>query len=206
MAELFAGDPALAGPAGASQPAPNYALLVSEELSAGWHSAVIVRDAASPYFFVRSIAASWPFVLARPRPSTRQSEVAYPREQMSPMRTTPSQKLVVNWNWEVIEGTIEHLAFFVRCRGPYFFRPKRKLIVRLGLKEQVPPQRRYSLRLVGAPIDWRPTRPLGVVPQRTSSVAGTGKLAGAYGPDRLSSEDHAHSDASSAHAASRPPA
>lgn len=157
MAELFAADPALQARPGSPLRLPRYFLAVSNEDDGGWRSAAIIRDAASPHFFLRSVTVYWPFVVARPRPSSRQNEVIVPPERLSPARTTPAQKLVVNWDWQPRDGgAAEELNFFVRCRGPLLFWPKRRLALHLGLKQQAPPNRRYPLKLVTPPIDWRP--------------------------------------------------
>lgn len=158
MAELFAADPVLTPPRGSAWGIPNFALVISEEVSGGWRSGAIIRDALSPAFYLRSISVPWSFVLARPWPSTRQSPIAFRRDQMSPARTSPARKLVVNWGWQPRDETTEQLTFFVRYQGPLWFWPTRKLAVRLGLKQQTPPRWRHTLSLMSEPIDWRPRR------------------------------------------------
>lgn len=156
MADLFAADPALVSPSGSPQRVPQYTLVVSDEISGGWRRGAVIRDSVSPHFYVRSLSVYWPFILARPRPSLRQKAVIVPPDKLSPARTTPSTKLVVNWDWQPRGDATEELSFYVRCRGPLLFWPKRRLALHLGLKQLAPPHRRYPLKLVMQSIDWRP--------------------------------------------------
>lgn len=169
MAELFVADPRLA-----DHPAsrlPQFALVVSQAEDAGWHKAALVREAAHPAFYLRSIAVPWGFLIARPAPSTRQADVAVRPTTLSPARTSPARKLVVNWGWQRVDPATEQLQFFVRRVGPLWLRPKRPVKMRLRLKEQQIPQRRFMIRASSNPIDWRSRRTSAFVSDESSSAA-----------------------------------
>lgn len=167
MSELFVPDPSVA-----TDPelrVPSFSLVVSAESTGGWRSAAVVRDVASPAYYLRSISVSWPFIIARPRPSTRQRERRFRPDQLSPARTSPVRKLVVNWGWQPVDGATEQLRFYVRRLGPMWLWPNRRLSVRLRVKQQAPPQRRYLLEVSSEPIDWRATTAAEFVGHASSS-------------------------------------
>lgn len=169
MAELFSADPALSG--SPDFRVPHFTLVISPESIGGWHAAAIVRKAASPAFFLRSISTPWPFVVARPKPSTRQSGLTFRPDELSPVRSSPMQKLAVNWAWEQADNDTEQLRFYVRRRGMLWLWPKRRLAVRLGLKHHLAPDRRVAVQLRSELIDWRPGREEAFVPAGSSSPA-----------------------------------
>ena len=170
MAELFSADPALA--ASPDFRLPHFTLVVSPESTGGWHAAAIVRKAASPAFFLRSISAPWPFVVARPKPSTRQSGFIFRPDELSPVRSSPMQKLAVNWGWEQAAHDTEQLRFYVRRRGILWPWPKRRLPVRLGLKHHLAPQRRVVVQVRSDLIDWRHGPDEAFVPAGSSPAQG----------------------------------
>ena len=154
MAQLFAPEAAQPAP-GTRDALPRFWLVVSPGHSNGWHSAIMLREVATPDFFVRSLAVPWPFVIARPAPRTRQPKVVVSPEEMSPARTSPSRRLVVNWGWERRNETTDQLRFYVKCKGPFLLWRRRKLALRVQLKVLAQPRRQIALEVTSGIIDWR---------------------------------------------------
>ena len=169
MAKLFVADPRLANDP--SLGLPRFALVVSAAATGGWHMAALVREAANPEFYLRSIAVPWAFMIARPAPSTRQNDAPVRPADLSPARTSPARKLVVNWGWQRVDPATEQLQFYVRRVGPLWVSPKRPLKLRLRLKEQQPPQRRFVTSVSSKPIDWRQRPAEVLVTDESSSPA-----------------------------------
>ncbi len=134
---------------------PRFALVVSEVADGDWHVAALVKELAKLDFYVRSLSVPWPFVIARPAKSNRQNDHIIPPELCSPAGTSPTRKLIVNWAWEGIDGEAEQLRFYVKRRGSAWFWPNRSLPVRIAMKEQPPPRRRFVVRVRGNRLDWR---------------------------------------------------
>jgi hypothetical protein len=134
---------------------PQFALAVAAAAEGQWRIAALVKETSRPDFYVRSIRVPWPFIIARPARSNRQNDVFVRPEDLSPAGTSPTRKLVVNWAWEPIDETAEQLRFFVKRGGPGWLWPVRPLRLRIGLKEQPPPRRQFSLRVRGNRLDWR---------------------------------------------------
>lgn len=153
MAELFIADPRQGEYVAARL--PRFSLEVSAASTDGWHKAALVRTAVDPAFYLRSIAVPWTFVIARPAPSTRQSNVVIRAGSLSPARTSPARKLVVNWAWRRVETGSEHLEFYVRRVGPLLLSARPALPLRLRLKEQSAPQRRFVVRVASSQMSWR---------------------------------------------------
>lgn len=153
MADLFVADPTLRGQHHSDL--PQFSLTVSAAATGNWHSAVLVREADHRAYYVRSLRVSWPFLIARPAPSTRQNTVQFRPDQLSPARTSPSHKLLVNWAWQPDANGTQQLRFYVRHRDPRWLFPRRSFALRVRLKEQAAPQRRYAVTVISNLIDWR---------------------------------------------------
>ena len=98
---------------------------------------------------------SRPFVIARPVRSNRLSNAVVSPEELSPARTSPSRRLVVSWAWERRKDGIDQLRFYVKCKGPFLFWPRRKLALRVQLKVLAQPRRQIALEVTSGIIDWR---------------------------------------------------
>lgn len=154
MAQLFAAERAPSASGSRGVP-PRFSLSVSRSNTGGWHSAILVREAAMPEFFVRSLAVPRPFVIARPVRSNRQRGTAFKPQELSPAHTSPSRRLVVNWGWERRDDGTDQLRIYVKCKGRMLFWRRRKLAMKLRLKEQAPPHRRIVLLVSSEPVEWR---------------------------------------------------
>jgi len=150
-------------PAAAPRPPPEFpkfALVASEAAVNGWHVAVMVRERANIDYYVRAVVVRWPFVIARPTRSNRQSNIRTATSKLSPASTSPAHKLVVNWAWEPVDDETSQLRFYVRRRNWLWLRRSRRLRVRLTVKEVQPPRRRVVVRLKSNPVAWHRPDPV----------------------------------------------
>jgi hypothetical protein len=135
---------------------PQFALVVSAAATGRWHLAALVREKDDRDFYLRSVAVRWPFTIARPAPSNRQNEIVFRPQDLSPAGTSPARKLVVNWVWTPADDGTERLHFFVKRAWRLPLPRRSRLRLRLGLKEQAPPRRRFILHVRSNLADWRP--------------------------------------------------
>ncbi len=138
---------------------PEFAVVVSDMSNDGWHRAAVVGESANPDFYVRAVTVRWPFLIARPARSNRATDKPVNPDTLSPTGTTPARKLVVNWGWRTVEGTVSQLRFFVRRAAPISFRAASPLKVRLTLKESAPPRRRIVVKMTSNRVIWNPHEP-----------------------------------------------
>jgi hypothetical protein len=73
-----------------------------------------------------------------------------------PTGTTPARRLVVNWRWVPVEGSVSQLRFYVRRDAPIRFRDFCPLKIQLTLKETAWPRRRIAVKMKSNPITWNP--------------------------------------------------
>ncbi|HTW69945.1 MAG TPA: hypothetical protein VME47_08680 [Acetobacteraceae bacterium] len=138
---------------------PDFAVIVAETESNGWHMAAVVTDATGPDFYLRAITVRWPFVVARPVPSIRASDKPVDPSLRSPTGSTPTRKLVVNWGWAKLEEPFSQLRFYIK-RAPVWWLPStRSVTIRLTLKESGYPRRRIVVPVKTNVIDWHRTPP-----------------------------------------------
>ena len=134
---------------------PYFALAISDTAEDGWHVAALVRESDKLEFYARSITVLWPFTVARPMKSNRQSDYIVRPEDRSPAGTSPSRKLVVNWNWDPLDNETQQLRFYVKRNGPKWIFPRCRLWVRIGIKEEQWTRQRYVVRVRSNVVDWR---------------------------------------------------
>lgn len=89
---------------------PEFAVVVSDMTSDGWHMAAVLGESSNPDFYVRAVTVRWPFLIARPARSNRTTEKAVDPDALSPTGTTPARKLVVNWGWRKVEDPCHNCA------------------------------------------------------------------------------------------------
>jgi hypothetical protein len=136
---------------------PRFAVFVSDVATDGWHMAALLGESSNPDFYTRALGVRWPFLIARPTPSTRSTDRPTDPEQLSPAGTTPARKLVVNWRWVTAEGSVSQLRFYVRRRARIPF-PGR-LRIRVTLKQLPWPRRRIVVAVKSNRITWNPPVP-----------------------------------------------
>lgn len=134
---------------------PQYAVIVSDVATDGWHVAAVIGESTNPDYYVRALTVRWPFVIARPVRSNRTSDKPVGPDLLSPTGTTPARRLVVNWRWLTVEDSVSQLRFYVRRkRGPFL--PAGCVRVRLTLKELAWPGRRFVVKTRSNRIIWNP--------------------------------------------------
>lgn len=138
---------------------PEFAVIVSDTATDGWHVAMVVGESSNPDYYVRAITVQWPFLIARPARSNRSTDKPIKRDSLSPTGTTPARKLVVNWPWTTVEGNVSQLRFLVKRAAPISIRASRSVKVRLTLKESVWPRRRIVVKMKSNPVIWNPREP-----------------------------------------------
>ncbi len=151
-----------AGTVDESQPlpeVPEFAVIVSDTASDGWHVAAVIGDSANPDFYVRAVTVRWPFLIARPVRSNRTADTPVNPDTLSPTGTSPARKLVVNWPWMTVEGTVSQLRFLVKRTAPLLFRAYGPAKIRLTLKETAWPRRRIVVKMISNPVTWDPPEP-----------------------------------------------
>jgi hypothetical protein len=169
MATLFRPDPEedvaeQAGPAVDDQDrpipeVPEFAVIVSDVSSDGWHMAMVIGETTTPDYYVRAVTVRWPFLIARPARSNRFADKPVDVEWLSPTGTTPARKLVVNWPWITMEGSVSQLRFLVKRAAPSLFGAAGPVRVRLTLKESGGPRRRIVVKMKSNRVNWTPTAP-----------------------------------------------
>ncbi|MGA3397753.1 MAG: hypothetical protein ABSC95_00930 [Acetobacteraceae bacterium] len=135
---------------------PEFAVIVSDVSIDGWHMAAVIGESANPDFYVRAVTVRWPFLIARPAHSSRSTGKPVDPDSLSPTGTTPARKLVVNWGWRTVEGSVSQLRFFVRRTAPLLFRATGPVRVRLTLKELAWPRRRIVVKVTSNRVTWNP--------------------------------------------------
>lgn len=150
---------------------PDFALVVAASGTDGWHMAAVIGQAANPDFYVRALTVRWPFLIARPAPSTRTSDRRVDRAQRSPTGTTPAKKLVVNWAWETVEDPVSQLRFYVKRAAPRLFPASGGVTVRLTLKESGWPRRRIVVRVKSNHVTWNAPGTPASLPAKSSGTA-----------------------------------
>jgi hypothetical protein len=138
---------------------PEFAVIVSDVSDDGWHVAAVVGESSNPDFHVRAVTVQWPFLVARPARSNRASNRPIDPDRLSPAGTTPARRLVVNWRWVAVEGSVSQLRFYVRRNAPIRFRDFCAVKVQLTLKESAWPGRRIVLKMRSNRIAWNPREP-----------------------------------------------
>ena len=114
--------------------------------------------AIDPDFYLRAITVRWPFLIARPAPSNRISDKRLDPERLSPTGTTPARKLIVNWGWGKLEGSVSQLRFLCEAHADAVDQGHRAVTVRLTLKESGWPRRRIVVK-VKSNISYLESRP-----------------------------------------------
>jgi hypothetical protein len=135
---------------------PEFTVIVSDVSDDGWHIAAVVGESSNPDFYVRAVTVRWPFRIARPARSNRASEKPVAPHSLSPTGTTPARRLVVNWRWVPVEGSVSQLRFYVRRDAPIRFRDFCPVKIQLTLKETAWPRRRIAVKMKSNPITWNP--------------------------------------------------
>ncbi len=74
----------------------------------------------------------------------------------------------MSWAWERREDGIDQLRFYVKCKGPVLFWSRRKLVMKLRLKEQAAPHRRIKIYVGTEPIEWRGGPEQALVPEHAA--------------------------------------
>ncbi len=138
---------------------PEFAVIVSDVSTDGWHMAAVIGESANPDFYVRAVTVRWPYLIARPARSNRATDKPVDPDTLSPTGTTPARKLVVNWGWRSVEGSVSQLRFFVKRNVPMLFRTIKPVKVRLTLKELAWPRRRIVVTMKSNPVTWNPPAP-----------------------------------------------
>ena len=133
---------------------PEYAVIVATAATRGWHMAAVVTDSIGPDFYLRAITVRWPFVVARPAPSSRISDKWLDPERLSPTGSTPARKLIVNWGWGKLEASFSQLRFYVKRTPTRWTKGTVRLTVRLTLKESGWPNRRIVVPVKSNIIAW----------------------------------------------------
>jgi hypothetical protein len=135
---------------------PEFAVIVSDVSSDGWHVAMVIGESSNPDYYVRAVTVRWPFLIARPARSNRVADKPIDVESLSPTGTTPARKLVVNWPWIMMEGAVSQLRFLVK-RAPIPFGTGGRVRVRLTLKESGWPRRRIVVKMKSNRVNWSRT-------------------------------------------------
>ncbi|HEY3848665.1 MAG TPA: hypothetical protein VGL95_16285 [Acetobacteraceae bacterium] len=138
---------------------PEFAVIVSDVSNDGWHVAALIGEHANPDFYVRAVTVRWPFLIARPVRSSRASDKPVNPDSLSPTGTAPARRLVVNWRWVAVEGSVAQLRFYVRRTAPTLLRAASSVKVRLTLKESAWPGRRILVRIKSNRVTWNPRTP-----------------------------------------------
>jgi hypothetical protein len=138
---------------------PEFAVIVSDVSSDGWHVAALIGEHANPNFYVRAVTVRWPFVIARPVRSNRASDKPANPDSLSPTGTRPARRLVLNWRWAAVEGPVAQLRFYVRRAAPTLFRAAGSVKVSVTLKESAWPGRRIIVKIKSNRITWNPRAP-----------------------------------------------
>jgi hypothetical protein len=121
--------------------------------------AAVIGESANPDFYVRAITVRWPFLIARPVPSNRATDKPVDPDTLSPTGTTPARKLVVNWGWRTVEGSVSQLRFYVKRSVPRLFGAAGRVNVRVTLKELAWPRRRIVMKLKSNRVRWNRSAP-----------------------------------------------
>ncbi len=135
---------------------PEFAVIVSDTSNDGWHVALVIGESANPDYYVRAVTVRWPFLIARPARSNRSTDVPIETSSLSPTGTTPARKLIVNWPWTTVEGSVSQLRFLVKRTLFLPFRAGGRVTVRLTLKESVWPRRRIVVKTTSNRVIWNP--------------------------------------------------
>ena len=138
---------------------PELAVIVAAAATNGWHMAAVLAERTSPDFYLRAITVKWPFVVARPLPSSRASDRRYDRASLSPTGSTPARKLVVNWGWMAAEGAVSQLRFYIKRNPNLLLFGAGRATVRLTLKESGWPRRRIVVPARSNVIAWGAATP-----------------------------------------------
>ncbi|HUB45991.1 MAG TPA: hypothetical protein VMB73_13475 [Acetobacteraceae bacterium] len=133
---------------------PDFAAIVAETAVNGWHMAAVVTDATGPDFYVRAITVRWPFMVARPVPSTRLSHKPVKPSLRSPTGSTPARKCIVNWGWAKLEESFSQLRFYIKRERVWWLPGTGPATIRLTLKESGYPRRRIVVPIKTNVIDW----------------------------------------------------
>ncbi|HUN39752.1 MAG TPA: hypothetical protein VMU81_05640 [Acetobacteraceae bacterium] len=133
---------------------PDFAVIVAATENNGWHMAAVVTEATDPDFYLRAITVRWPFVIARPVPSTRLSDKRVNPSLRSPTGSTPTRKVVVNWGWAKLEESFSQLRFYVKRARVWWLPSSSGVTIRLTLKESGYPRRRIVVPVKTNVIDW----------------------------------------------------
>ena len=134
---------------------PELAVIVAESEIHGWHMAAVVSDHTGPDFYLRAITVRWPFMVARPVPSTRTSDKPVNSSLLSPTGSTPARKLVVNWGWTKLEEPFAQLRFYIKRSRIWWLPPRTgQVTIRVTLKESGYPRRRIVVPVKTNIIDW----------------------------------------------------
>jgi hypothetical protein len=135
---------------------PEFAVIVSEISTDGWHVAMVIGESSNPDYYVRAVTVRWPFLIARPARSNRSNDMLVDLDSLSPTGTTPARKLVVNWPWTAVEGSVSQLRFLVKRTKPMLFPGASRVTVRVTLKESAWPRRRIVVRIKSNRVTWNP--------------------------------------------------
>ncbi|HUB10615.1 MAG TPA: hypothetical protein VMB34_01555 [Acetobacteraceae bacterium] len=133
---------------------PEFAVIIAAAATNGWHMAAVVTDATGPEFYLRAIAVRWPFVVARPTPSTRIADRPVDHRRLSPTGSTPARKLIVNWGWTKLEDSFSQLRFYIKRSPVRWVKPTGRARLRLTLKESGWPRRRIVVPVKTNVINW----------------------------------------------------
>ena len=138
---------------------PQFAMVISETAVNGWHMGALVRERANIDFYVRALVVRWPFVIARPIRSNRQSDITPDKDTLSPASTGPAHKLVVNWAWEPVDGETSQLRFYAKRKGGWWTGGAQRLKIRMTVKQVQPPRRRVVVRVKSNRVAWKKPDP-----------------------------------------------
>jgi hypothetical protein len=138
---------------------PEFAVIVSDISTDGWHVAMVIGDSSNPDYYVRAVTVWRPFMIARPARSNRSTDKQVEPDSLSPTGTTPARKLVVNWPWRTVEGSVSQLRFLVKRTAWIPFLTAGRVTVRLTLKESVPPRRRIVVKMKSNRVTWNRPEP-----------------------------------------------
>ena len=119
-----------------------------------------MREHTNIDYYVRAVVIRWPFVIARPAKSNRQSDIIQSEDALSPTSTSPARKLVVNWGWEPIDDGTSQLRFYAKRTHWLWPNGAMRLRVRLTVKEVQPPRRRFVIPLKSNPVVWKEPDPV----------------------------------------------
>jgi hypothetical protein len=138
---------------------PEFAVIVSDISTDGWHLAMVIGESSNPDYYVRAVTVRWPFLIARPARSSRTTDLPVDPDSLSPTGTTPARKLVINWPWTTVEGSVSQLRFLVKRTASMLFPGTGRVTVRVTLKESAWPRRRIVARIKSNRILWNPPEP-----------------------------------------------